>query len=73
MIAAPGSTSEVYRPNPAAIVVAIDPGHGGCLDWGVPNPYDNKVAKSEKADTLGIAPLALASPAHHRANDELAG
>jgi N-acetylmuramoyl-L-alanine amidase len=39
-------------------VVAIDPGHGGCLDWGVPNPYDNKVAKSEKADTLGIA-LAL--------------
>src|SRR5439155_21453013 len=58
VIAAPGSTSEVYRPNPAAIVVAIDPGHGGCLDWGVPNPYDNKVAKSEKADTLGIA-LAL--------------
>jgi N-acetylmuramoyl-L-alanine amidase len=48
----------VYAPNPSAIVVAIDPGHGGCLDWGVPNPYDNKVAKSEKADTLGIA-LAL--------------
>lgn len=39
-------------------MVAIDPGHGGCLDWGVPNPYDNKVSKSEKADTLGIA-LAL--------------
>ena len=58
MIPAPGSTSEVYRPNPSAIVVVIDPGHGGCLDWGVPNPYDNKVAKSEKADTLGIA-LAL--------------
>jgi N-acetylmuramoyl-L-alanine amidase len=48
----------VYRPNPAAIVVAIDPGHGGCLDWGVPNPYDNKVTKSEKTDTLAIA-LAL--------------
>jgi len=58
VIPAPGSTSEVYRPNPSAIVVVIDPGHGGCLDWGVPNPYDNKVAKSEKADTLGIA-LAL--------------
>src|SRR5207253_3063389 len=42
----------------SAIVVAIDAGHGGCLDWGVPNPYDNKVGKSEKADTLGIA-LAL--------------
>ena len=25
-------------PNPGAIVVAIDPGHGGCLDWGVPDP-----------------------------------
>ena len=58
IIPAPGSSSAVYAPNPAAIVVAIDPGHGGCLDWGVPNPYDNKVAKSEKADTLGIA-LAL--------------
>ena len=29
---APGSDSTVYRPNPGAIVVAIDPGHGGCLD-----------------------------------------
>lgn len=48
----------MFEPNPSAIVVAIDPGHGGCLDWGVPNPYDNKVEKSEKADTLGIA-LAL--------------
>ena len=55
VIPAPGSSSAVYPPNPSAIVVAIDPGHGGCLDWGVPNPYDNKVAKSEKADTLGIA------------------
>jgi N-acetylmuramoyl-L-alanine amidase len=58
VIPAPGSSSSVYQPNPRAIVVAIDPGHGGCLDWGVPNPYDNKVSKSEKADTLGIA-LAL--------------
>ena len=57
-IPAPGSSSAAYQPNPSAIVVAIDPGHGGCLDWGVPNPYDNKVGKSEKADTLGIA-LAL--------------
>jgi N-acetylmuramoyl-L-alanine amidase len=58
VIPAPGSSSAVYAPNPSAIVVAIDPGHGGCLDWGVPNPYDNKVGKSEKADTLAIA-LAL--------------
>ncbi len=50
----------MYAPNPGALVVAIDPGHGGCLDWGVPNPYDNKVDKSEKADTLGIG-LALKS------------
>jgi N-acetylmuramoyl-L-alanine amidase len=54
----PGSSSTVYAPNPGALVVAIDPGHGGCLDWGVPNPYDNQVGKSEKADTLGIG-LAL--------------
>jgi N-acetylmuramoyl-L-alanine amidase len=58
VVPAPGSSSTVYRPNPGAIVVSIDPGHGGCLDWGVPNPYDNKPAKAEKADTLGIA-LAL--------------
>ncbi len=58
VLAAPGGSSTVYRPNPAAIVVAIDPGHGGCLDWGVANPYDNQPSKSEKADTLGIA-LAL--------------
>ncbi len=58
MIPAPGRTSTIYAPNPGAIVVAIDPGHGGCLDWGVANPYDNKPSKSEKADTLGIA-LAL--------------
>jgi N-acetylmuramoyl-L-alanine amidase len=58
VIPAPGSNSDVYKPNPSAIVVAIDPGHGGCLDWGVPNPYDNKVAKAEKTITLGIG-LAL--------------
>jgi N-acetylmuramoyl-L-alanine amidase len=60
VIAAPGSSSTIYAPNPSAIVVAIDPGHGGCLDWGVPNPYDNKVGNSEKAITLGIG-LALRS------------
>lgn len=54
VLAAPGSDSEIYAPNPGAIVVAIDPGHGGCLDWGVPNPYDNTVDKSEKAATLAI-------------------
>jgi N-acetylmuramoyl-L-alanine amidase len=58
VIPAPGSNSGVYKPNPPAIVVAIDPGHGGCLDWGVPNPYDNKVANAEKTITLGVG-LAL--------------
>jgi N-acetylmuramoyl-L-alanine amidase len=58
VIPAPGSESAVYRPNPAAIVVAIDPGHGGCLDWGSPSPFENVAAKAEKAITLGIA-LAL--------------
>jgi N-acetylmuramoyl-L-alanine amidase len=52
---APGSSSPVFAPNPGAIVVAIDPGHGGCLDWGVPNPWDNTAANAEKASTLGIA------------------
>lgn len=58
VVPAPGSVSTVYEPNPGAIVVAIDPGHGGCLDWGVPNPWDNTVTKAEKADTLAIG-LAL--------------
>jgi N-acetylmuramoyl-L-alanine amidase len=52
--AAPGSDSTVYQPNPAAIVVAIDPGHGGCLDWGVPDPRERGVGYSEKAMTLAI-------------------
>lgn len=54
VVPAPGSNSEVYEPNPGAIVVAIDPGHGGCLDWGVPNRFDNTVEQSEKAATLAI-------------------
>lgn len=58
VVAAPGSDSEVYRPNPKAITVAIDPGHGGCLDWGVPDPSKRGTAYSEKAMTLGIG-LAL--------------
>ena len=58
VLPAPGSNSEVYAPNPGAIVVAIDPGHGGCLDWGVPNPWKNTVGTSEKSDTLAIG-LAL--------------
>ena len=59
VIAAPGSSSRIFPPNPGAIVVGIDPGHGGCLDWGVPNPFDNTVARAEKTMTLGIA-MALA-------------
>src|SRR6187455_3491151 len=52
---APGSGSAVYEPNPRAIVVAIDAGHGGCLDWGVPDPSRRGVELAEKAMTLGIA------------------
>ena len=55
VVPAPGSDSEVYAPNPAAVVVAIDPGHGGCLDWGVPDPSERGVEFSEKTMTLGIA------------------
>ncbi|MCA1569450.1 MAG: N-acetylmuramoyl-L-alanine amidase [Chloroflexi bacterium] len=51
---APGSDSAVYAPNPGAIVVAIDAGHGGCLDWGVPDPSERGVALAEKTLTLGI-------------------
>jgi N-acetylmuramoyl-L-alanine amidase len=53
--AAPGSDSEIYPPNPGAIVVAIDAGHGGCLDWGVPDPSARGVQLAEKTLTLGIA------------------
>ncbi|HET8776311.1 MAG TPA: N-acetylmuramoyl-L-alanine amidase [Candidatus Limnocylindria bacterium] len=53
--AAPGSESEIYPPNPGAIVVAIDAGHGGCLDWGVPDPSERGVQLAEKTLTLGIA------------------
>ncbi len=52
---APGSDSAVYAPNPGAIVVAIDPGHGGCLDWGVPDPSERGVELAEKTLVLGIA------------------
>ena len=52
---APGSDSTTYPPNPGAIVVAIDPGHGGCLDWGVPDPSRRGVQLAEKTLTLGIA------------------
>jgi N-acetylmuramoyl-L-alanine amidase len=55
---APGSDSSVFAPNPGAIVVAVDPGHGGCLDWGVPDPRQRGVAFSEKTMTLAIG-LAL--------------
>jgi N-acetylmuramoyl-L-alanine amidase len=54
VIPAPGSESSVYGPNPGAIVVAIDPGHGGCLDWGVPDPLQRGVEFSEKTMTLAI-------------------
>ena len=52
---APGSDSAVYAPNPGAIVVAIDPGHGGCLDWGVPDPSERGEELAEKTLTLQIA------------------
>lgn len=55
IVPAPGSDSAVYAPNPAAIVVAIDAGHGGCLDWGVPDPSARGVQLAEKTLTLGIA------------------
>ncbi len=51
----PGSESAVYAPNPGAIVVAIDPGHGGCLDWGVPDPSERGAELAEKTLTLAIA------------------
>ena len=54
VVPAPGSSSTIYQPNPSAIVVAIDPGHGGCLDWGVPDPGKNGPNFSEKAMTLAI-------------------
>jgi N-acetylmuramoyl-L-alanine amidase len=52
---APGSDSSVYEPNPGAILVAIDAGHGGCLDWGVPDPSERGVELAEKTLTLEIA------------------
>ena len=54
VIPAPGSQSSVYAPNPGAIVVALDPGHGGCLDWGVPDPRQRGVEFSEKVMKLAI-------------------
>jgi N-acetylmuramoyl-L-alanine amidase len=54
VVPAPGSSSTIFAPNPGAIVVAIDPGHGGCLDWGVPDPLQRGSAVSEKAMTLEI-------------------
>ena len=52
---APGSDSVAFAPNPAAIVVAIDAGHGGCLDWGVADPSERGVQLAEKTLTLGMA------------------
>ena len=55
VVPAPGSDSAVYEPNPGQILVAIDPGHGGCLDWGVPDPSERGVELAEKTLTLEIA------------------
>ena len=52
---ASGSESAIYAPNPSAVVVAIDAGHGGCLDWGVPDPSERGQAYAEETMTLGIA------------------
>ena len=54
VIPAPDDGRTLFAPNPEAIVVYVDPGHGGCLDWGVPNPFDNTVGNAEKTITLGI-------------------
>jgi N-acetylmuramoyl-L-alanine amidase len=59
---APGSDSIVFPPNPGAILVAIDAGHGGCLDWGVPDPSVRGVQLAEKTLTLDMA---------HRLRDRL--
>lgn len=55
VVPAPGSDSSVYAPNPSAILVALDAGHGGCLDWGVADPAQRGQEYSEKAVTLAIA------------------
>ncbi|HEX2766315.1 MAG TPA: N-acetylmuramoyl-L-alanine amidase [Candidatus Limnocylindria bacterium] len=55
VVPAPGLDSAIYPPNPGAIVVALDPGHGGCLDWGVPDPSERGTQLAEKTLTLAIA------------------
>ena len=55
VVPAPGSDSAAYAPNPGAIVVAVEAGHGGCLDWGVPDPSERGPAYAEEAMTLAIA------------------
>lgn len=52
---APGSSSALFAPNPAEIVVAVEAGHGGCLDWGVPDPQERGPDYAEKAITMAIA------------------
>ena len=52
---APGSSSVVFPPNPGEIVVAVEAGHGGCLDWGVPDPEERGPEFSEKAITMAVA------------------
>ena len=52
---APGSSSAIFPPNPSEIIVAVEAGHGGCLDWGVPDPEDRGPEYAEKAITMGIA------------------
>lgn len=52
---APGSASVIFAPDPSAIVVAVEAGHGGCLDWGVPDPEERGPEFAEKAITMGIA------------------
>ena len=55
VIPAPGSDSRVFEPYPAAIVVGIDPGHGGCLDWGVPSDEDRHLSWDELLARLARA------------------
>ncbi len=55
VLPAPGSSSVIFAPDPSAIVVAVEAGHGGCLDWGVPDPRERGPEYAEKAITMGIA------------------
>ena len=56
VVAAPSFSTAPSTPRtPAPGPLGIDPGHGGCLNWGVPDPRQRGVRYSEKTMTLAIA------------------